>query len=884
VHQYHNVVDVELLKRVLASPDSRARAAATRVLCYWRDRMPDALELLKKLADDLDGRVRLEAIRAASFFTEPDAIEVVFIANDHPLDQYLEFLRTETLRAVKPNFDKAIAEKKPIHFTTSAGARYFLKAVSTDDLVKMDRTDAVYLELLFRSGVRDEFRKEALTGLAKSQNKKELEVLVESIRNHDSDTKSTQDESVTFDLVRLLTNRNADELKDVRSDLEKLATAGRTPLTRELGYVALIAADGNVDQAWTLALKSASALQDLVNAVPMIRDPSQRALMYPKIELLIESLPKELPSGGGKEVKGRYVRIELPGKNKTLTLAEVEVYSAGKNVARQGKASQSSTANGGDASKAIDGNTSGKFGDGGQTHTQENEKDPWWEVDLKKEFAIETIAIYNRTDDSLGKRLNGFTLKVLDADEKVVFEKKKLPAPDVKGVYLIGAEPAERAIRRAAMNGLTAVRGKETDAFKTLAKYVMKDETRTDAVSAALRIPVKDWPKDEAKPLLDNLLAYIQKVPPQERTSDEALNALQFADNLASLLPLDEAKAARKQLGELGVRVIRMATLPEQMSFDKDRIVVKAGKPFEIVFENTDLMPHNLVITQPGALEKIGLLAEETAQQPGALERGYVPNSPQILLKSKLLSPREMQKLSWTAPTKPGIYPIVCTYPGHFRRMYAALYVVEDLDEYLADAEGYLAKHPLTIEDEMLKFNRPRKEWKYEELVDEVKQLKDGRSFTNAKYLFQMASCVGCHKMNGVGNEFGPDLTKLDPKQDKLDEILRDVLEPSFRINEKYQSYKFELKNGKTVVALLLEEKPEGYKIIENPLAKAEPIFLKRDEVEDKKKSEVSIMPKGLLDKLTKEEILDLMAYIKAKGDAKNPLFQGGHEHGEHKH
>ena len=48
VHQYHNVVDVDLLKRMLGSPDFRARAAATRVLCYWRDRVPDALDLLKQ--------------------------------------------------------------------------------------------------------------------------------------------------------------------------------------------------------------------------------------------------------------------------------------------------------------------------------------------------------------------------------------------------------------------------------------------------------------------------------------------------------------------------------------------------------------------------------------------------------------------------------------------------------------------------------------------------------------------------------------------------------------------------------------------------------------------------------------------------------------------
>ena len=49
--------------------------------------------------------------------------------------------------------------------------------------------------------------------------------------------------------------------------------------------------------------------------------------------------------------------------------------------------------------------------------------------------------------------------------------------------------------------------------------------------------------------------------------------------------------------------------------------------------------------------------------------------------------------------------------------MYGALYVVEDLDEYLADPEAYLAKNPLPIEDELLKFNRPRKEWKFDDLA-----------------------------------------------------------------------------------------------------------------------------------------------------------------------
>jgi putative heme-binding domain-containing protein len=211
--------------------------------------------------------------------------------------------------------------------------------------------------------------------------------------------------------------------------------------------------------------------------------------------------------------------------------------------------------------------------------------------------------------------------------------------------------------------------------------------------------------------------------------------------------------------------------------------------------------------------------------------------------------------------------------------MYGALYVVADHEGYLADPEGYLAKNALPIRDELLKFNRPRKEWKFEELAGEVEKMREGRSFATARQMFTVASCVSCHKMGGVGFEVGQDLTKLDPKVDKPTEILRHILEPSLKIDDKYQSWVFDLTSGKKVTGMVLEQKDGAYKVIENPLLKAEPIIIKEGDIDQKTKSATSIMPKGALDKLTKEEILDLIAYIIAKGDEKHALFQGGHGH-----
>ncbi|MEX1224761.1 MAG: HEAT repeat domain-containing protein, partial [Pirellulales bacterium] len=96
VHQYHNTVDAELLKQVLASKDHRARAAATKVLCYWRDRVDEPLKLLQQQVNDQHPLVRLEAVRALSFFRTPEAGEIATEVLIYPMDKYLEYTLNET--------------------------------------------------------------------------------------------------------------------------------------------------------------------------------------------------------------------------------------------------------------------------------------------------------------------------------------------------------------------------------------------------------------------------------------------------------------------------------------------------------------------------------------------------------------------------------------------------------------------------------------------------------------------------------------------------------------------------------------------------------------------------------------------------------------------
>lgn len=153
----------------------------------------------------------------------------------------------------------------------------------------------------------------------------------------------------------------------------------------------------------------------------------------PEGEFVISGVSARLePEQAAATPIGRFLRVELPGPSRILSLAEVEVYSNRVNVARGKTATQRSTTAGGAAARAVDGKTDGKYQANSVTHSA-TEADPWWEVDLGAAVPVERVAIWNRTDDGLGSRLAGARLVLLDEARKAVWEKvlESAPAPSV---------------------------------------------------------------------------------------------------------------------------------------------------------------------------------------------------------------------------------------------------------------------------------------------------------------------------------------------------------------------------------------------------------------------------------------------------------------------
>lgn len=116
----------------------------------------------------------------------------------------------------------------------------------------------------------------------------------------------------------------------------------------------------------------------------------------------------------------QYLRIELPGDERVLSLAEVQAYEDGVNIAQQGTATQSSTSGGALAGRAIDGNTNGDYFAHSVSSTSSAEGS-WWELDLGEEHRVSSVILYNRVD-CCGDRINPARILLLTREREVVWE------------------------------------------------------------------------------------------------------------------------------------------------------------------------------------------------------------------------------------------------------------------------------------------------------------------------------------------------------------------------------------------------------------------------------------------------------------------------------
>jgi glucose/arabinose dehydrogenase/azurin len=533
VHQWLNVVDIELLKRMLHSPEAHARAAAGHVLCYWRDRVPDSLGLFKTLANDENPRVRLEAVRGASFYRLPEAIDVALEALKHPVDYYLDYTLRETMRQLEPWRQKALESDTPIAVDNPAGRDFLLQTIKTPDLLKLPRSPMILQALLTRADASDAERMVALSDLAKARQTNLVATLLTEI---DIALKSARSKKLTDSvstLARLFPSQIPDVLKTFRNQIAQL-TSSESAVLRQNAWAALALADGSFDTTWVTATKEAFTFADMLSGIALLTDSEFRAKAYDKVRPLVE----------------------------------------------------------------------------------------------------------NRQTDA--------------------------------------------RVRRAAIRALVSMNNDPEAIFTSLAGLIRRGEEVPAAAQGLRVIPRSKWPRVQAAPAVKGLVTWAKTVPVSNRTTQDYSQIVQLAGDLAGFMPAAQAASVRKELRELHVSLFVIRTVREQMRYDTPRLVVEAGKPFEIIFENLDFMSHNLLVVKPNTREKIGLAA--AAMKPEDVDpegRIYVPATPDVLAATKMLQTGEKATLSLTAPSEEGECEYVCTFPGHYQVMRGQLIVTKDVESYL---------------------------------------------------------------------------------------------------------------------------------------------------------------------------------------------------------
>ena len=241
-------------------------------------------------------------------------------------------------------------------------------------------------------------------------------------------------------------------------------------------------------------------------------------------------------------------------------------------------------------------------------------------------------------------------------------------------------------VKTAALDALGWTR-RDAATFDLLAREVKPESEaapRAAAIASLQRFPESAWPAAAIEPLARSIVAVVAGLPPDQRTEPDALDAIQFAEKLAAKLADDPKRAVRRDLRALGVQVVRIQAIPEKISFDLKWFVVEAGKAVQIVLFNPDAMPHNLIVSKPGSLEAVGTAGGAMPMPTDPDAKAFVPDSPAVLFSTKLIKEGETERLGFTAPKEPGEYVYVCTFPGHWVRMYGVMLVVASLDAWEA--------------------------------------------------------------------------------------------------------------------------------------------------------------------------------------------------------
>jgi putative heme-binding domain-containing protein len=168
---------------------------------------------------------------------------------------------------------------------------------------------------------------------------------------------------------------------------------------------------------------------------------------------------------------------------------------------------------------------------------------------------------------------------------------------------------------------------------------------------------------------------------------------------------------------------------------------------------------------------------------------------------------------------------------------------------------------------------RETTDWSLETLASAANTELTNRNFENGKRMFAAAACYACHRFNNQGGITGPDLTSAGRRYSPHD-LLDQIINPSKVINEQFSAVVVVTDAGVIHTGVVVNLNGDRLMLNTDLTNPNQQVGLNRNEIDEITISKVSPMPKGLLAKLTRDEILDLVAYVISAGNSKHKLFK----------
>ncbi|GAA4440040.1 DUF7133 domain-containing protein [Bremerella cremea] len=882
VLEEHRLPNMNLVKLVAQADEPRVRAAAIRTLGHWAGSVDGWEATMQAAASDKSPLVRAEAIKSAVEFPGAASAEVIFEAATHEMDPEL----TSVLKYAQSRIDvdKMIAEAiKSGRKLSPAATSYALEKASSDLLLKLDRTDEVYAAILSRVGIPAQYRQEALATLAPKNNRSQIDELVAWISTAESQNLPSLNE-----LARMLPASKKEDLTKSQQLLAKLASTTASPVVRRAVYRSWIAS-GGAEAAWDHALQSPALMADLLQVAASVGTTAEAAPLYAKIRPLMFELPSGLrPENAGSMGSGPAVAFDYyqpnPAQNVAIeTLNAVKPTFSGhmdnfNKYVPKGRKDQFATKQ----TAAIIAPVPGEY------------KFYIVSDDGSRLYLNGSLLVNN--DGLHGMVEKGGTVTLTPGPHELVvtyfdnggddglrvswegpgFKKQVIPTSSLQAA-------GQPDLQVAAIRAIIAWPGHQDEKIADFAKLATSEGPQAVGLEALATLPAGDVAKQldpsAQAAVLSALLTTASEASPVEKQAPQYAQLLTLGEALLISNMATDRGSMNKQLVNLR-NSIPVKANPEVMAMGKE-IFLRESHCATCHQPHGQGMP-NLYPPIDGSLWATGsedrLIALVLDGMHGTIEvKGKVYSSPplppmtgfrQLLNDEEVAAVLTYVRNSWSNRAK----PVEAAQVKKIRaidRGDATFWAVNDL----------MAKYPLEDGRKPLESTGdswvPKfvKEWKAADL-DPKKVAAAPRNFAVGQVYFNRLGCAQCHQIGESGGNFGPNLAELPSKKKTAEHVIESIVDPAKVIDQKYRMQTILTIDGKVISGMIVANRPDEIHLITDPQNPKKPTIIKKDDIEEQSDTATTIMPGGMMNWLTEEEIYDLAAFVLAGGDEKDKLFE----------